>query len=316
MYKTAFRMGTGCLYEYTRMPFGLCNAPATFVRLMDAAFGDQNFRTLLTFMDDVLVYGSTFEETVQRLELVLTRLGNLGLKVKPSKCSLFQEKIKYLGHIVTGDGISPDSEKVAAVRNYKVPTSRKEVRSFLGLVGYYRRFIPGFAKRSAPLRSLLEDEKDSKKTSTKKGPKRGKQPLIWTEQCQTAFDSLKEKLVNPLILGYPDFTRAFILETDASDRGLVAVLSQEQDGKRRVIAYASRGLRPTERNMDNYSSFKLELLALKWAVTEKFREYLLGAKATIYTDNNPLTYIKTVKLGAVETRWVAQLAQFDFEVRP
>ena len=196
-----------------------------------------------------------------------------------------------------------------------MPTSRKEVRSFLGLAGYYRRFIPGFAKRSAPLRSLLEDEKDSKKTSTKKGPKREKQPLIWTEQCQTAFDSLKEKLVNPLILGYPDFTRAFILETDASDRGLGAVLSQEQDGKRRVIAYASRGLRPTERNMDNYSSFKLELLALKWAVTEKFREYLLGAKATIYTDNNPLTYIKTAKLGAVETRWVAQLPQFDFEVR-
>ena len=316
--KTAFRVGTGGLYEYTRMPFGLCNAPGTFMRLMDETLGDQNFRTMLVYLDDILVFGSTFEETLERLELVLKRLAALNLKVKPSKCSLFKERLRYLGHEVSGEGICPDPEKIRAICEFPVPEDVKGVRSFLGLSGYYRRFVKGYAAISGPLRSLLCGEDLQKSRKRKKKEKRRQVTKIifeWTQACQAAFDLLKEKLCSAPVLGYPDFQKPFILETDASFAGLGAVLSQDQDEGRRVIAYASRGLRNEERNMENYSSFKLELLALKWAVSEKFREYLLGANFTVFTDNNPLTYIKTAKLGAVETRWVAQLAPFNFDLK-
>ena len=136
----------------------------------------------------------------------------------------------------------------------------------------------------------------------------------WTAECTQSFQKLKACLQAPPVLGYPDFRKPFILETDASFSGLGAVLSQDQSQGRVVIAYASRSLRPTERNMQNYSSMKLELLALKWAVTEKFRDYLIGGTFVVYTDNNPLSYIQTAKLGATEMRWVAQLAQFNFQI--
>lgn len=137
----------------------------------------------------------------------------------------------------------------------------------------------------------------------------------WTPQCLQAFELLKEKLICAPILGYADFTRPFILETDASGLGIGAVLYQEQGGKKKVIAYASRRLRGAEKNDKNYSSMKLELLALKWSVTEKFRSYLLGSKFMIITDNNPLCHLSTGKLGAIEQRWAAQLAVFDFDVK-
>lgn len=137
----------------------------------------------------------------------------------------------------------------------------------------------------------------------------------WTEECSQSFDTLKAKLTTAPVLAYADFSLPFILEVDASHDGLGAVLSQAQAGKVRLIAYASRGLRPTERNMVNYSSMKLEFLALKWAMTEKFREYLLGNKCVVYTDNNPLSHLSTAKLAATEQRWAAQLASFDFEIK-
>lgn len=138
---------------------------------------------------------------------------------------------------------------------------------------------------------------------------------MWTQQCQESFEALKSKLISAPVLAYADFSRTFILEVDASHSGLGAVLSQEQEGKVRPIAYASRSLRPTERNMSNYSSMKLEFLALKWAMVEKFREYLLGHKCLVFTDNNPLSHLTTAKLGATEQRWAAELAAFDFEVK-
>ena len=138
---------------------------------------------------------------------------------------------------------------------------------------------------------------------------------LWDHSCEEAFNKLKVQLTSSPILGYPDFREPFIVETDASFQGLGDVLSQEQDGRLRVICYASRSLKPAERNDANYSSMKLEMLALKWAVTDKFREYFLGSKFVVYTDNNPLVYLNTAKLGATEMRWVAQLAQFDFSVR-
>ncbi|KAK3741779.1 hypothetical protein QZH41_001547 [Actinostola sp. cb2023] len=316
--KTAFRTGTGGLYEYTRMPFGLCNAPSTFMRLMDKAFGDLNFQSLLVYLDDLLVFGSTFEETLSRLEMVLSRLSKLNLKVKPEKCQLFREKVRYLGHIVTSEGTSPDPEKVRAVMEWSRPETLRELRGFLGLSGYYRRFLPKYAEIANPLQCLLRGQEST-------GRKGRKKPVVdvegsvkekWDSTCEDAFNKLKQMLTTAPVLGFPDFTRKFILETDASFHGLGAVLSQEQEHGLVVLSYASRGLRPSERNMQNYSSMKLELLALYWAVAQKYRDLLIGSDFVVYTDNNPLSYLQTTtKLGATEMRWAADLAQFNFTIK-
>ena len=308
--KTAFRVGSGGLYEFLRMPFGLCNAPATFQRLMENILGDQAYIILLLYLDDILVYASTIDEMLERLDLVFTRLGEHGLKIKPDKCHLFNKETAYLGHVVSEQGIATDPEKIRTVLEWPVPKSETELRSFLGLAGYYRRFVEGFSKIAAPLHALLGPTSKRKRTKQQRmGPMA--QPFVpfkekWTPECDTAFQRLKEMLTSPPVLAYPDFTKPFVVETDASLHGLGAVLSQDHDGRRRVICYASRGLRPGERNFDNYSSTKLELLALKWAVTEKFREYLLGSRFIILTDNNPLSYLMTKsKLSAFEMGWVA-----------
>ena len=312
--KTAFRVGTGGLYEFTRMPFGLCNAPATFMRLMDKAFGDKNFQSLIVYLDDILVFGRTFDETLERLRMVLDRLDKFNLKVKPEKCNWFAKKLRYLGHEISANGIAPDPEKVRAVAEWKRPTTEAELRSFLGLAGYYRRFVQGFAKVAAPLHALLGGPK--KRKGKRIVSPRVQLPESWDETCEDSFNQLKSLLTSAPLLGYPNFKRPFILEVDASHLGLGAVLSQEQDTGRVVLGYASRGLRGGERNMENYSSMKLELLALRWAITVKFRDILLGADFVVYTDNNPLSYFQTnSKLGAIETRWAAELAQFRFNIK-
>ena len=313
--KTAFRAGSSGLFEYTRMPMGLCNAPATFSRLMQACLGDQNLLSLIVYLDDILVFGRTFDEMVERLEMVFDRLRKFGLKVKPEKCHFFKKEVKYLGHVVSEAGISTDSDKISAVKDWKTPSRETELRSFLGLASYYRRFIKGFAQIAAPLHALLGGSKKKGNQVNKRISSKKDFDKLWDHSCEEAFNKLKVQLTSSPILGYPDFREPFIVETDASFQGLGAVLSQEQDGRLRVICYASRSLKPAERNDANYSSMKLEMLALKWAVTDKFREYLLGSKFVVYTDNNPLAYLNTAKLGATEMRWVAQLAQFDFSVK-
>lgn len=306
--KTAFRVGSGGLYEFCRMPFGLCNAPATFQRLMDGIFGAMNFQEVLLYLDDILVFGHTFEETLERLERVLSLLKKNGLKVKPSKCHLFHEEVTYLGHIVSADGVKTDPRLTSAVKDWPVPRTKKELRSFLGLTSYYRRFVAGFSTIASPLHALLGKEQEGRK---------GNEDISgrWDSHCQKAFDKLKDSLTTPPLLGYPDFSLPFILETDGSHQGLGAVLSQEQNGKRVVIAYASRSLRGAERNHATYSSMKLELLALKWAVTDKFSDYLMGSTFTVFTDNNPLAHFSTAKLGATEHRWAAELALYNFDVK-
>lgn len=312
IHKTAFRPGTGGLYEYLTLPFGLCNAPSSFQRLMEICLGDQNYQTLLIFLDDILVFSPDVASHMSRLELVFQRLKLHGLKIKPAKCRFLQQKVRYLGHVVSAEGISTDPEKTKAVDDWKIPTSEKELRSFLGLCSYYRRFVPKFAQIAQPLHELLGGNSKKSRNQQRKNLPFGQR---WTTACTEAFQNLKTRLTSTPILGYPNFTTPFILETDASFEGLGAVLYQEQDGGRKVIAYASRGLRPNERKMTNYSAMKLELVALKWAVTEKFRDYLLGSKCICFTDNSPLTHLQTAKLGATETNWVAQLAQFDLEIK-
>ena len=315
-HKTAFRLGTGGLYEYTRMPMGLCNSPGTLQRLMDLCFAQANFDLLLIYLDDILVFGRTIEEKLERLTYVFARLLEHGLKLKVSKCHFFMKECSFLGHKVTHSGVSTDPAKTKVIEGWRVPKTEKELRSFLGLASYYRRFVQGFAKIAAPLHALLT-KKVGKGSGKKQSAGKMSRSLteLWDPACNSAFETLKQKLVSSPVLGFPDFSRPFIVETDASLCGLGAVLTQEQDHGRVVIAYASRSLRPSERNMDRYSSLKLEMLALKWAVTDKFRDYLLGSSFVVYTDNNPLSYIKSAKLDATEMRWVSQLAQFNFTVK-
>lgn len=285
------------------MPFGLCNAPSTFQWLMECIFGSILFSCTLM----IVIFSTSFESHLQRLDLVLGRLKQHNLKLKLKKCNFFQREVKYLGHVISAERVSTDPEKIRAVAEWKHPRTLTELRSFLGFASYYRRFVEGFAKCAAPLHRLVGVLQGAQKRA-------GASSLEgrWDEACEMAFSSLKSKLVSAPVLGFADFSKPFILEIDASHSGLGAMLSQDYQGLKRPVAFASQGLHPPERNMLNYSSMKLELLALKWSVTEKFREYLLGAKFTMYTDNNPLSYLQTVKLGAVEQRWASQLALFDF----
>ena len=311
-HKTAFTTPFG-LYEYNRMPFGLGNAPATFQRVMQTIFRDELLEMLIVYLDDIIVFSQDISTHLQRLEMVFQKLREHGLKIEGKKCHFFCPKVTYLGHVVSADGVATDPAKTEVVMNWPKPKTLKDLRSFLGFASYYRRFVPHFAQTAKPLHELV--------SKLYEGGKNGKQrnksvESGWNQECQEAFENLKQALTSPPVLAYPMYTKPFIVEVDASNDGLGAVLSQEQDGRVRPIACASRALRGAERNMENYSSRKLELLALKWAVTEKFREYLISSTFTVLTDNNPLTYLQTKsKLKAVEQRWVSELANFNFSIK-
>ena len=310
--KTAFQVGTLGFFEFHRMPFGLCNAPATFQRLMERCMGDMNLRECLIYLDDVIIFSSTFEEHLDCMEAVFSRLQQHNLKLKASKCEFLKSRVTYLGHIVSEFGIETDPDKIQAIKMWPIPKSTKDVRSFLGFTGYYRRFIKDFASIARPLNDLLVGHGTTKKAK-KKQQKPKKVPFVWTEKQQEAFETLQEKLTNPPILAYADYRLPFKLHTDASSTGLGAVLYQHQDGHDRVIAYASRSLKPSEKN---YPAHKLEFLALKWSITEKFHDYLYGANFEVLTDNNPLTYVfTTAKLDATGHRWLAELANYNFNIK-
>lgn len=245
--KTAFCSHSGS-YEFNVMPFGLCNAPATFQRLMEAVLVGLAREKCIVYLDDILVMGKTFEEHLDNLGQVLSRLRQAGLRLKPRKCHLAKRKVCYLGYVVSSEGVSADPTKVEAVKNFATPTDLRQLRSFLGLASYYRRFIPAFSKVAAPLFSL------TRKDATFK----------WDEWCQQSFDRLKDLLVSAPLLVFPDFTRPFVLETDASGQGLGAVLGQQQDsGLVAPLAYASRTLQKHEQN---YGATELEALGVVWAI--------------------------------------------------
>ena len=210
--------------------------------------------------------------------------------------------------MVSKDGVAVDPDKIARIRDWPIPSTQVELRSFLGLASYYRKFVSNFATIAGPLHLLTSktDTSDRKTTKT----------LEWSEEADAAFTSLKHALCSVPVLTYPRFDPDFVMEIDASLKGLGACLSQIDDfGKLRPVAFASRGLRGAERNYPDFSSFKLELLALKWAVSDKFKANALGSHCIVFTDHNPLAHLKTANIGATEHRWVAQLAPFDIEVR-
>ena len=307
--KTAFTVGPLGFYECNRTPFGLSNAPATFQRLMENCLGDMNMHSCLIYLDDLVVFSRTFDEHIERLEKVFERLVEAGLKLSPAECNLFQKELQYLGHIVSPEGIATDPKKVECVREWPVPQNLKQLQSFLGFVGYYRRFIKDFSKIGRPLYDLFKGSGCGKrKGKNKQQPV----PFHWSEVHQAAFDKLVSMCCEAPVLAYADYSKPFLLHTDASLDGLGVVLYQKQEGKERVIGYASRALTPSERN---YPVHKLEFLALKWAVTDKFQDYLYGNQFTVRTDNNPLTYVlTTAKLDAMGHRWVASLSCYNFDI--
>jgi hypothetical protein len=295
--KTAFITHKG-LNEFNVMPYGLTNAPATFQRLMDIVLAGLKWQSCLVYIDDVVIYSPTFEQHLIDLKNVFQALKEANLTLKASKCCFCRKEMKYLGHIITQDGIKPDPTLTKAVSDFPQPKTIKDVQSFLGLSGYYRRFIKDYAKIAEPLIEQLRQLKEKN------------YHLNWTTKCTTAFETLKKKLTNAPIMSTPNFNEPFILELDACEYGLGAVLAQEYDKRKFVIAYASRTLSSPERN---YSATEREALAIVWA-TKHFRPYLEGTKVLIRSDCKALQWLKNAKdISGRLARWAMKLSAFQIE---
>lgn len=291
--KTAFLCTEG-LFEWQVMPFGLCNAPATYQRMMQSILGSYMWNFCVCYIDDILVYSRSFDEHIKHLRMVLERLKEAGLLLKPSKCEFAQKQISFLGHIVSADGIRTDPKKVEKAENFPRPTTPTEVRAFLGLAGYYRRFIQDFARIAAPLYDLT-----------------GKNAFEWKPAAEEAFKKLKEALGREVLLHYPDFTKPFIVDCDASETGMGAVLGQQTPNGERPIAMESRKFTIAERK---WHIREKEALAIKYAL-EKFRHYLLGAEFVVRTDHSSLTWLFKAKTGRLQ-RWALVLQEYlPFEIQ-
>ena len=314
--KTTFQAGSSGLYKFTIMPFGLSNSGSCFCCLMEICLGDQQFVTLLLYLDNICVFPASIDEMLDHIELVFKQLEEFNLKIKPKKYHFFQCSIIFLWHVLSVDGIYANSKKVEKVKNWPVPTSPKELHLFLGLASYYHQFIPRFDAIARCLHQLAGRANHQKSKNNEPASNSNRQNFTWTGEHQEAFGLLKSCLTSAPVLGYLDLSHTFELETETSLQGLGAILSQrDENGTSHVIAYMSRSLQPSEQSMQNYSSEKLELLALKWVVTEKLRDYLLGSKFTVYTNNNPLAYVKESMLGATQIQWLSELALFDFDIK-
>lgn len=303
-HKTAFN-ALGQHFEFERLAFGLSCAPAAFSRLIRNALGDLLEGTCFAYIDDIVVYSTSISEHLSKLETVLQRLSEHKLQLNPGKCKIIETKLVYLGFVISSEGLRPDPKKTEAVSNFPVPTCVKEVKSFLGLASYYRRFIADFAEIAYPLTNLIHLCNEAKKSQDLINPKRNYFP--WTPECQSSFDSLKEKLTSFPVLAYPDFDKEFTLTTDASNYAIGAILSQE--GK--VISYGSRVLKKAEKN---YSTIEKEALAVYFFITY-YRVYLLGKEFTVVSDHQPLQWIYNKKNPSSRIiRWRLQLSEFTFKV--
>lgn len=292
--KTAFATHKG-LFQFRVMPFGLANSPKTFERLMELTLAGLHWERCLVYIDDVIVFGKSVGETLDNLKLVFERFREANLKLKPSKCTFFQEEVRYLGHIVSADGIKCEPDKISAVENWPVPESVSDVRSFLGIASYYRKFIADFSNIAFPLTQLTRKDKR----------------FEWTDDCQISFMTLKRALTAAPILAYPTRNDKFILDTDASNFGVGAVLSQIQDGEEKVIAYGSKTLSRSQRG---YCTTYRELLAVVTFV-KQFRYYLSGRHFLLRTDHSSLIWLKNFKEPeGMVARWLSLLDTYDFKI--
>lgn len=293
-HKTAFITKYG-LYQWTSMPFGLCNAPATFQRLMDAILQGLNWQCCLVYLDDVIIYSKDINEHGKHLEQVFAALSKANLRLNAAKCNFAKEELRYLGHMISAKGIHPDSAKTDPLNQLPNPKNVHDVRALLGMLGYYRRFIRNFATIAEPLTRLLKAEV----------------PFKWGPEQEEAKATLLRAMTSQPILAYPDFSKPFIIQTDASDVGVGAVLSQIQDGKEHPISYASETLDQTKRS---YSATEREAYAIHWAVNY-FRPYVHGRKFQLQTDHKALEYIFEGKAKNQKLlRWALSIQEFDFEV--
>lgn len=308
--KTAFICPLG-FYQFERMPQGTTGAPATFQRLMEKAVGDINLFQCLVYLDDLIVFGRTLEEHEERLLRVLDRLAEVGQKLSLDKCQFCQPKLKYVGHIVSAAGIATDPDKIKAVTQWQPPTHLKSLQLFLGFCGYYRKFIKNYSAIVRPLTDLTKGYppvgKGRKPTKSNVSEYyRPSEPFgeRWTPACADAFHQIIQCLTSAPVLAFADATKPYILHVDAS---------QEYSEGLRPVAFASRKLCQSQKN---YPIHQLEFLALKWAVVDKLHDYLYGAKFTVRTDNNPLTYVlTTAKLSATGYRWLANLMTYGFDIK-
>ena len=292
--KTAFVTETN-MYQFKVMPFGLCNAPATFCRLMQIILRGIHWRYCLAYLDDVVVFSSSFEDHLVRLEEVLDRLRKAGLKLTPKKCHLFQKSVTFLGHVVSAEGVSTCPEKIATIRKWPVPRHLRDVRAFLGLASYYRKFIDDFAETALPLYELTQ------KHTT----------FEWTERCQQALDGLKNALTTAPVLAYPTKDGEYILDTDCSNSAMGAVLSQVQDGVERVILYFSKTLSKPE---TRYCVTRKELLAVIRGI-QHCHSYLYGVHFKVRTDHSSLRWLLGFSNPEGQlARWMELLGTYDFDV--
>lgn len=296
--KTAFTTKYG-LFEYVTMPFGLCNATATFQRVIELALSGLQWTECLVYLDDVIVFSKNFSQHLKRLRAVLTRIQQAGLKLKPSKCKFMKQQVGFLGHVLSEQGILPNPENIRKIIEWEPPKDVRQVRSFLGLGNYYRRFVKDYSKIVKPLTDL-----------TKKG-----KVFQWSKDCHEAFLQIKEVLTGADLMAFPMTEGEFILDTDACDVSIGCVLSQVQDGTEKVIAYSSRTLNRAERN---YCVTDRELLAVKYFM-EYHKHYLLGRKFVVRSDHQALKWLFSLKEPKNRTaRWLETMSAFDFiiEYRP
>lgn len=292
--KTAFNVENGH-FEYVRMPFGLKNAPATFQRVMDNVLKGLQGKICLVYMDDIIIYSTSLQEHLVNLTKVFQRLRDTNLKIQIDKSEFLKKEVAFLGHIITPKGIKPNPDKIQAILKYPIPKTPRQIKAFLGLLGYYRKFIKDFAKITKPLTSCLK--RDAK--------------IEHTPQFINCFEHCKNLLSNEPLLQYPDFDQPFNLTTDASNFAIGAVLSQGPIGKDRPVAYASRTLSESEQN---YSTIEKEMLAIVWA-TKYFRPYLFGRKFKILSDHRPLQWLFSLKdPNSKLIRWRLKLEEYDYDI--
>lgn len=293
--KTAFSTETGH-YEFLRMAFGLKNSPPTFQRIMNNILRGIQNETCLVYLDDIIIYSTSLQEHTERLRDVFERLRNANFKIQLDKTEFLRKEVAYLGHIVTAEGVKPNPDKVKAIKCYPIPKTTKEIKGFLGLLGYYRKFIKSFANITKPFTNCL---------------KKGAKIDINNPEYIHCFETCKNILSNEPLLQYPDFEKEFNLTTDASNFAIGAILSQKKNGADLPIAYASRTLNDSE---VNYSAIEKELLAIVWA-TKYFRPYLYGRKFKIFSDHKPLQWLFSVKEpNSKLLRWRLKLEEYDYQI--
>jgi len=293
--KTAFTSPRGH-YQFKVMPFGVTNGPATLERLMELVLRGLSSEQCLCYMDDVIVCGTTFNETIMNLKEVLGKLSVAGLRLKPSKCELFRTEVSFLGHVVGRQGVKPDPKKIEAVQKWPVPMNVHELRSFVGFASYYRKYVPRFSEIASPLNALTQKDVS----------------FNWTLECQDAFTRLKDSLTSAPVLSLPREGCPVILDTDASDLAIGGVLSQIIDGQEKVIAYASKSLSNSQRK---YCTTYKELLAIV-KMAKIFRPYIYGQpNVLVRTDHKALVWLQDFKdAEGMLARWLASLTEYDFKI--